>query len=384
MSKWRWIPVGLFVVALVGCSTGDSATNNADRDLDQALQELVDAPSGPPGVIAVVQRGSTPEVHVAGVADVTTGRRPTGDDYMRIASVAKAFSGATALSLVEKGTMSLDDTVGSRLPDAPAATKPVTLGQLLHHTSGVKDFIKTSAFGDTVPKSLDTPPAPRALLDFIEDEPLVFPPGSRYEYSNSDNILVGLMVEAATGMSYADALAAQVTKPLGLDHTSLPVGTDIPEPTFRGYDVAPPDPPEDDTNLLAAGWAWASGGIVSTPKDLNTFIRGYVGKKLFGDKVADEQRQFIVAGGSEPRGPGDNSAALALFRYDTPCGTVYGHTGNTPGYTQFAAASPDGRRSVTVAINLQRTQDSEDAGAEVYAALRRAYEKAACAALAGD
>ena len=100
--------------------------------------------------------------------------------------------------------------------------------------------------------------------------------------------------------------------------------------------------------------------------------------------MADEQRQFIVAGGSEPRGPGDNSAALGLFRYDTSCGTVYGHTGNFFGYTQFAAASPDGRRSVTVAMNLQRTQDSEDAGVEVFAALRRAEERAVCAALAGE
>src|SRR5205823_3691067 len=107
-------------------------------------------------------------------------------------------------------------------------------------------------------KSLDKAPPPRELIDYIKDEPLAFPPGSRYAYSNSDNILVALMAQAATGMSYEDALAAQVLRPLGLDKTSLPSGTELPEPALHGYEIAPPDPPEDVTSVVAAGWAWAS------------------------------------------------------------------------------------------------------------------------------
>jgi D-alanyl-D-alanine carboxypeptidase len=303
---------------------------------------------------------------------------------MRIASVSKALSGGVALSLVDHGTMSLDDTVGKRLPYAPDQFKPITLRELLNHTSGIPDFIDAKGFSDALSASSDKAPPPRQLIDYVRAEPLTFAPGSRYEYSNSDNIFVGLMVEAATGKPYVDEVQSQVLGPLGLKHTSLPSGTELPEPLFHGYDVNPPMPPEDVSNLLAGGWAWASGGIVSTPRDLNSFIRGYVGGKLFSSKVAQTQRQFIVAGGSEPTGPGDNSAGLALFRYDTACGTVYGHTGNTPGYTQFAAASPDGHRSVTVAMSLQRTQTSQDAGAGVYAALQRVWQKAICAALAAN
>jgi D-alanyl-D-alanine carboxypeptidase len=191
------------------------------------------------------------------------------------------------------------------------------------------------------------------------------------------------MVEAATGGSYADALAEQVYEPLGLEATSLPTGTELAEPAIHGYDLDPPDPPEDVTNMLAGGWAWASGGVVSTPFDLNDFIRGYVGGELFDGDVQDAQRSFIPGSGSEPTGPGDNSAGLALFRYETDCGTVYGHTGNTFGYTQFAAASSDGRRSTTASMNLQRTHKTEGWGREVWAALHQVEELAVCAAMAG-
>jgi hypothetical protein len=102
--------------------------------------------------------------------------------------------------------------------------------------------------------------------------------------------------------------------------------------------------------------------------------------RLFGSKMRSKQRKVIEGGSSEPPGPGKNAAGLALFRYRTRCGTVWGHTGNTPGYTQFAAASPDGRRSVTVSVNAQHTPT---AGRQaVFEALRRAEGLAVCAALA--
>jgi D-alanyl-D-alanine carboxypeptidase len=119
---------------------------------------------------------------------------------------------------------------------------------------------------------------------------------------------------------------------------------------------------------------------VSTPADLNRFIRGYVGGRLFGSKIRSQQRKVIEGGSSEPPGPGTNAAGLAIFRYRTRCGTVWGHTGNFFGYTQFAAASPDGRRSVTVSVNAQHTPT--EGVPSVFKALRRAEALAVCAALA--
>jgi D-alanyl-D-alanine carboxypeptidase len=198
-------------------------------------------------------------------------------------------------------------------------------------------------------------------------------------------VIAALMIEAATGRSFATVLQEQVLDPLGLADTSLPEGVEMPQPYLHGYELQPPEPPEDVSELLAAGWAWASGGIVSTPADMNDFVRGYVGGGLFGEEVQAEQRSlFIPAAGSEPPGPGLNSASLGLFRYQTPCGTVYGHSGNTFGYTQLVVASADGQRSATISISLQRTQKSEGQAADVFEALQRTEQAAICLALDGS
>ena len=124
---------------------------------------------------------------------------------------------------------------------------------------------------------------------------------------------------------------------------------------------------------------WASGGVVSSPVDGNAFVRGYVGRKLFGQTTQAEQLR-LVKGHSEPTGPGANLAGLGIFRYRTRCGTVYGHTGNFPGYTQFFAATLDGTRSVTFSISEQLNEDMTGRLLKVFNALRRAEGTAVCAA----
>jgi D-alanyl-D-alanine carboxypeptidase len=369
-----------------GTTSGQGA-KGADAALDRALEELVAMEGGPPGVIAVVQRGQHRKVHTFGVRNIKSGLPIRVDDRMRIASVAKAFSGAVALSLVSKGALLLNDTIGEllkKLPEPPpAAWAKITLRQLLNHTSGLPEILEDRDFLAALMASPFKAPPPEKLLTYLynNDPPLRFVPGSKYQYSNSDNIAVALMVEAATGTSYEEQLRKRVYRPLGLKKTTLPRGTNMRKPFIHGYDTSQ-QPPEDVSEDFAAGWAWASGGIVSTPADLNTFIRGYVGGKLFDERTQAKQRRVIEGGSSEPPGPGKNSAGLGIFRYQTRCGTVWGHTGNTAGFTQFAAASADGRRSVTVSINALHTLVSGSPA--VFEALRRAEVKAVCAALAGS
>ncbi len=367
-------PVGTGEVALRGAEGRDAA-------LDRALKELVAMRGGPPGVIAVVQRGPHREVHSFGVRNLKGGLPMRANDRMRLASTSKAFSGAVALSLVSKGDLSLNDTIGERLPSLPDAWSEVTLRQLLNHTSGLPDFTEDPDFLAALQASPEDAPRPRKLLSFVEDEPLRFEPGSRYEYSNSDNVTVGLMVEAVTGRTYEGQLQEQVFRPLGLRRTFLPRGTNLQKPYIHGYDNDPSQqPPEDLSEVLASGWFWASGGMVSTPADLNDFARGYVGGELFDLRTRGRQRQVVEGGKSDPPGPGKNSAGLGIFRYETRCGTVWGHTGNYPGYTQFLAASPNGNRSVAVSVNEQLSPVQGAPG--VFDALRRAEGRAVCAALA--
>lgn len=351
----------------------------ADTALDRAITALVKTPGGPQGIAVVVQRGAAaPAVHSAGTGTAGEESPITGTDHLRIASVAKAYSGAVALALVRDGTLGIDDTVGRWLPSQPAAWHPVTVRQLLQHTSGVPDFSTSPAFIDALKASLTVAPPPEQLLTYVADQPLGFAPGTRYHYSNSDNVLVGLIVQSATGGTYADALSSLVATPLGLEQTTLPTGTDVPAPLAHGYDRSDNGAPEDVTGIIAAGWTWASGGVVSTPLDSNTFIRAYASGKLTNQLGRAAQRT-VRPGSSEPPGPGENRAGMAIFRYDTRCGTVYGHTGNTPGYTHFIAATPDGTRSAVVAVNQQMTPKTDP---EHFPALHRIFELAVCAATA--
>jgi D-alanyl-D-alanine carboxypeptidase len=374
--------VPLVAVVLATANGGVAAATDGHRSaLDQAIARLVATHGGPPGVAVVVDRGGRVELHTGGVADLATGAAARLDDRMRVASVAKAFSGATALSLVARGRLSLDTTIGDRLPTLPRAWWPVTLAQLLGHTSGIPDFSLSTVFLDALRASLEKAPPPIDLLRFVFDRGLEFTPGTKYEYSNSDNIVVGLMVEAATGRSYASVLDDRVADVLDLSRTTLPDGPFLRAPFIHGYEFDPPATYTDVSQLFAAGWTWASGGVVSTPRELDRFIRAYARGKFTDPTARTRQFTFIRGGSSEPPGPGTNSAGLALFRYETRCGTVYGHTGNTAGYTQFAAATRDGSRSVTVSLNAQITPKSDPT---LFVQVRRLFELATCAALQHD
>jgi D-alanyl-D-alanine carboxypeptidase len=186
----------------------------------------------------------------------------------------------------------------------------------------------------------------------VHNEGLMFTPGSRYEYSNTDNIVVGLIAQRLTGRSFGQLLSTFIFRPAGLSQTTFPTRTvSLPTPFMHGYDVVPGKPPQDVTTFLSPSGAWASGAIVSTPADLGAFIRSDLGGRLFGAAQRREQLR-LVAGSSSPPGPGANAAGLGIFRYQSRCGTVYGHTGNFPGYVQWAAATADGRRSVTTSLNI--------------------------------
>jgi D-alanyl-D-alanine carboxypeptidase len=374
----------LLLVAALGASASIANPGAhgaaATPSLGAELRQLVHMSGGPPGAIAIVQRGGSTAVYRAGVSDVRS-RAPMGaNQFMRIASVAKAFSGAVALSLVNRHVLSLSDTIAKWLPKLPAAWRKVTLAQALQHTSGIPDFSGSKGFIEYLKTHLHATPPPTFLLTFVAKKRLAFTPGTRYRYSNSDNIVVGLMAQAASRRGYNALLASNVYSRLGLRQTSLPAGPRLPAPTMRGYALAPPHPPTDVSTLASAALAWASGGVVSTPADLNRFVRGYIGARLFSRAVQAQQLRF-VRGSSGPPGPGQNFAGLAIFRYRTRCGTIYGHTGNTPGYTQFIASTLDGRRSVVVSVNGQINDTSPQPMLAAWRRLRQIEEDAVCVAL---
>jgi D-alanyl-D-alanine carboxypeptidase len=376
VMETRRFPICLAVIlASLALAASATAAPSRPADVQRGLERLVAAEGGPPGGIATLYRGGKLTVLRAGRADVRRAAAPKPTDHMRIASVAKAFSGAVALNLVRDGKLGLDDTIAQRLGGMPSAWGAVTVRQMLNHTSGLPDYTQSAGFAEQAKKDPRGFVSPTKVIDWVRADPLEFAPGSKYEYSNTDNIIVGLIVEAVTGQTYGQVLEGTVFGPAGLRETSFPSKPALPKPFIHGYVVEAGEKPTDVSTFLSPSGAWASGAIVSTPRDLNAFIRADLGLKFFSAAEQAEQMRFVPGGESSPPGPGQNSAGLALFRYKTRCGTVYGHTGNFPGYVQWAAATADGRRAVTTSLNIPAPTG------KLLAQLRRVQQTAVCALL---
>ena len=346
------------------------------QDITTEGQALAGSDGGPPGLFVLVDRNGSDAVYSFGTSEIGDHTPITASDHLRLASVSKMYSGAVALALVADGTLHLSEPVGRLVPGLPRSWRRVTLAQLLRHESGIPDFIRAPAFGRDLTANPYDPPSRFGLVRLAFG--LDYRTGHHYGYSNTDNELVALMVQAAAKRSYEHELAVRVTGPLGLADTTLPQTEDLPGPYAHGYAVGAGQAPEDVTNAFSAGWSWASGGVVATPTDVDRFVRAYASGALTSPAVHAEQFSF-VPGSSEPPGPGTNSAGLGIFRYVTSCGTIYGHTGNTLGYTQFAASTEDGTRSVVVQVNGQITPAEHTAAA--FARLLRVESSAVCAAL---
>lgn len=343
--------------------------------LQKALNHIVASNVGPPGISVLIDRGKRTEFLQAGSADADRYRPPTPFEAFRIASVSKGFNAYLAAKLIDGGALSIETTLREKIPGVLPAAEDVDLRQLLQHTSGLADYIRAPAFVEQLIADPARYFSPTQLTDFVREEPLEFPPGSRYHYSDTDNIAAGLIEEAASGLSYEQLLQRRIFGPLKMRGSSLPSTVRMPRPFLHGYDVEAEKRPEDVSELINPAGAWASGGIISTPIDMGRFARRYVPTVLATSTV----EQPFRLGSSSPPGPGKNFAGLGLFRYETGCGTVYGHTGSFPGYRILVAATSNGRRSVVFVANSQIVPGQ---GSQLIAKeITRAQARAVCRAL---
>jgi len=342
--------------------------------LQKALNHIVASNVGPPGISVLIDRGRHTEFLQAGSAEADRYRRPTPFEAFRIASVSKGFNAYLAAKLIGDGALGLETTLRDSIPGVLPAGEAVTLRQLLQHTSGLADYIRAPAFIEQFVADPGRYLSPTQLTDFVRDEPLEFAPGSKYHYSDTDNIAAGLIEERVSGLPYERLLQKRVFGPLKMRGSSLPSTVKMPRPFLHGYEVEAERRPEDVSELINPAGAWASGGIVSTPIDMARFARRYVPTVLAASPVEAPFR----LGSSSPPGPGKNFAGLGIFRYVTRCGTVYGHTGSFPGYRILLAASANGRRSVVFVANAQIVpgQGSQRVADEITQAQARAICRA--------
>jgi D-alanyl-D-alanine carboxypeptidase len=319
--------------------------------------------SGVPGA-AVVAHGPAGRVELAaGFADLETREPLTVEHRFRIGSVTKIFVATLVLQLVADGLLELD-------ADAAPFVEDITVRQLLNHTSGLDDFV-----GDPIaffePYRRD--PAhrwklgPEDELGLVLEKPRLFPPGEGWAYHGSNYIVLGLLVERATGMPLPDALKQRVFGPLGLERTALvdgPLGGD----RARGYLPAnnPILPGEDgpvDVTAIDVPFHRAGGGIVSTPGDIATTLRALLRGDVLPERLRAQMLDAVHSDWPETDryGLGIGEISALMGRKRSTCGSAWGHIGFSVGYTAFALSSEDGGRQVVLCAN--GSSESEEAEA---------------------
>ncbi|WP_433267717.1 serine hydrolase domain-containing protein [Actinosynnema sp. CS-041913] len=281
-----------------------------------------------------------------GVARIGTKHRVDPDGRFRIGSMTKLFTATAALQLSAQGKLDLDRTVQHYLPDLLQPKEdwgPITVRQLLNHTHGIpgvplphKDpaWFFEHRYDDFEPLDL--------VRMGVEKGPR-FPAGTRQEYGNMGYLVVGLVIEKATGKPYGAAIRDGIIRPLGLRDTTLP-GRDhrIKGPHAHGYEATASgyvDVTESNPSLQ-----WSAAEIISNAPDLDRLLNAMVR----GDLLPAKQRAELL---TVPPVPGATHA-LGIQRIELPSGVVvWGKTGDRPGYNNGAATTLDGSRTLVYSVN---------------------------------
>ena len=373
MHRTRRLGLGTVLAAVllslvVGCGApGDSARSALERRLQTTVDSLRATEGFPGATAAVVTPAGSVRSVATGYADREDSTRMTPSTRMLGGSTGKSFVAAVVLSLVAEGLVDLDTPVRrwlgerewyDRLPNGDA----LTLRQLLRHQSGLIDHIHTEAFRRAIEQKMEAegPDAvltPEDVVGIVLDTEPLFPAGEGYHYSDTNYILVGLVVEAVTGRSYYDVLQRRFLEPLQLASTEPADQRRLPG-LASGYIQGerpfglPRKVATDGVLVYNPATEWTGGGLVTTSTDLARWAKAlYEGAALSGNYLAP-LLQGVPKGSTETArfGPGVRYG-LAVTLRSTDLGPAYGHRGWTPGYLSMFEYYPEHEVAVAVQVN---------------------------------
>jgi D-alanyl-D-alanine carboxypeptidase len=344
------------VLVMAGSANAATPRSGPAPDLDglrQALQGVVTA--GSPGAFAQVSDSSGAGGTVSvGTGDLTANSPVDPEGQFRVGSITKNFTAVLVLQLVAEHKVDLDaPAAGYLAAGVLPADSPITVRELLNHTSGLYDYsndLPGILVGDTVTGYQQfryTTYQPADLVAQALAHGSQFTPGSMYAYSNTNFVVLGLLVQHLTGKPYAQVLNDRILAPLGLTHTRFVVPqTGIGGPHAVGYltDDDRTKPMLDATDQTAS-WIWTAGAAISSTADLNRYWQALTGGRLLPAAQLAEMEAMTPVDSTSGYG-------LGMRQYTLSCGTqVYGHDGIVEGYQTYSYTTKNGSRQVTVSAN---------------------------------
>ncbi|MBB5958899.1 D-alanyl-D-alanine carboxypeptidase [Saccharothrix tamanrassetensis] len=355
-------------------------------EVRRAMDEVV--ATGAAGVVMRVHDRRGEWAGSAGVAELHRPAKPVVDGRFRAGSITKTFVATVVMQLVGEGKVGLDDPVDRHLPRY-GLDRRITVRMLLQHTSGLFNYT-----GDVKPDGTTDPGIPMWGQDYVDNmfrtyrtdelvrfaltKPARFEPGARHSYSNTNYSLLGLLIEKATGTDYDTQVERRILKPLGLHGTSLPgTRTGIPGPNAHSYMAYQHGGrlKTVDATRMNPSWAGPAGEIISTTRDLDTFVSALLGGKLLRPDLLAEMRKSIPAAAEGSR------IGLGLFQTDFgPNCTGHGHTGGTQSATTYMYSTSDRSKRVVFSVTHGTIDSADPAAREKFG---KTIDKLAALALCG-
>jgi len=367
------LAVMVLVALSITTAEGDAEERKSGRTdeelaaLRQAFQARLDhigKEKGFPGATAAfILPDGTCAGFATGLADKEKQIRMAVDARMLAASVGKTFVAAVAVGLAHEGKLGLDDKIEkwlgkedwfARLPNG----RDITLRMLLRHSGGLRHHFDEPRFGAEVllrrmakKPDLDYRFPPERLVGFVLDKELLFPAGKGYSYTDAGYLLVGMIIERASGSAYYDLLRRRFLDPFGLRLT-------IPSDRRKIPGLCPGylDPKEsfglpgktvvDGLMVYNPATEWTGGGIASNPQDLVRWAKVLYEGKALKKPYLSELLDGMPCGRSGKRRYG-----LGVFIQETPLGTTYGHDGSFPGYNTELIYFPAHKVAISVQVN---------------------------------
>ena len=353
---WRVLAVPVAAAIALGAAGGAASaapSKGEAESLKSRAQGLVEA--GYPAALAAVSDSKGESAGVAvGKGSLETGQAPPMDGEVRVGSNTKTFVAVVVMQLVQEGKVGLDEPIETYLPGLIKGEgidgSRITVRQLLQHTSGLPDFDETLVGTTDVFQYRHHYVTPRDVLDSALSKPAQFEPGAQWKYTNTNYIVLGMLIERVSQRPVGEQIDERIVKKLGLSHTYFPApGEEKIRGTHpQGYHLSAGGKLEDITEMDPF-WAWAAGAMISTPSELNTFFQAVFDGRLLTQSSIDEMKKGVDT---------DKAGVvygLGLIGRSLSCGgTAWGHGGDIAGYHTRGGVGPDGT-AVTVAVTALPT-----------------------------
>ena len=354
---------GLVVLAGLSTATAQRSTITPDafrQRADSLVYTYLAESRAPSAAFAVIRGNDTLAYGAYGLADVAARRAPTAATIYEIGSITKQFTSAAIMKLVEQGRVRLDDDLSKYVPQFPLQGRKVSIRELLNHTSGIHSYTSSPAWQKTWNDVL----SPDAIIKFVAADTFDFAPGTAYRYNNTGYVLLGMVIEKASGQKYAKYLDAQFFKPLGLKQTSY-CPSHTSDPAFAlGYSKGPSG---TRSQFLDLSHPFSAGALCSTVGDFVKWQRA-----LDGGKVVSPASYALMSSADTL-----NNGRKINYGFGLVPGMFNGHktvshTGGINGFATAATYVPDDSLSIVVFTNF----DAESPQTLVQNLLRVAYGEA--------